>query len=233
MTEGYEKQLRGSNADVINKEAEHLLERVIAEYSDIPYARARGGHTTVWDNGMASRSLTESDLARKLTLAQIAEDQLDEMHNLAVGKPAPEIEGMSVNDKPMKLSDYRGRVIVLVFWGTWCGPCMAQIPHERELAERFKDQPFALLGVDCDPDKVEASRVMERERMTWPSWFDGAPGEGPIASRYYVRGYPTIFVLDAKGIIRGKYGRIANLHERIDDLVKEVSNLMTSGSGSK
>ena len=54
------------------------------------------------------------------------------MLNLAVGKPAPEIEGVDVDGKPLKLSDYKGKVVVLVFWGSWCGPCMAQVPHERE-----------------------------------------------------------------------------------------------------
>ena len=52
------------------------------------------------------------------------------VHNLAVGKPAPEINGVDFDGKPLKLSDYRGKVVVLVFWGTWCGPCMAEVPHE-------------------------------------------------------------------------------------------------------
>ena len=93
---------------------------------------------------------------------------------------------------------------MLVFWGSWCGPCMAQVPHERELVERLKGQPFALLGVDCEANKDTARAVMARERMTWPNWFDGAAGTGPIANRYHIRGYPSIFVLDAKGIIRGR-----------------------------
>ena len=78
---------------------------------------------------------------------------------------------------------------------------MAQVPHERDLVERLKGQPFALLGVDCEPDKRHRPQVMARERMTWPNWFDG-PGMGPIAGRYHVRGYPSVFVIDAKGIIR-------------------------------
>ncbi len=60
------------------------------------------------------------------------------MLNLVVGKPAPEIEGADMDGKPFKLSDYKGKVVVLVFWGTWCGPCMAQVPHERELVQPSK-----------------------------------------------------------------------------------------------
>ena len=126
------------------------------------------------------------------------------MFNLAVGKPAPEIEGVDIDGKPLKLSDYRGKVVVLVFWGSWCGPCMAQVPHEREFVERLKGKPFALLGVDCEADKDAARQAMARERMTWPNWYDGAPATGPIAERYHVRSYPSVFVLDAKGVIRSR-----------------------------
>ncbi len=114
--------------------------------------------------------------------------RLDAMLNLAVGKPAPEIEGVDIDGKPLKLSDYRGKVVMLVFWGSWCGPCMALVPHERELAlNDSKGQPFALLGVDCEDNKDTARAVMARERMTWPNWFDGAPRSGPVAKRYHIR----------------------------------------------
>ena len=84
------------------------------------------------------------------------------MHNLIAGKPAPEIDGVGFDGKPLKLSDYRGKVVVLVFWGTWCGPCMREVPHERELAERLKDKPFAVLGVNCDDDEQAAA---ERDQV--------------------------------------------------------------------
>ena len=90
------------------------------------------------------------------------------MGNLAVGKPAPEIDGPGLDGHPLKLSDYRGKVVVLVFWGSWCGPCMLQVPHERELAERHKDEPFALLGVDCEMSKGEGIKAVGRERSPHP-----------------------------------------------------------------
>jgi thiol-disulfide isomerase/thioredoxin len=232
-TDEYKVQVRACDPAEMEAEAERLLERVITEFGDVPYARARGGETTVSDSGTSSRAVTEADLARKLTLAQIAEERHDEMHNLVVGKPAPEIDGVDFDGKPMKLSDYLGKVVVLVFWGSWCGPCMAQVPHERELVERLKEQPFALLGVDCDRDKGEARKVMERERMTWPSWFDGTPGEGPIVARYHIRGYPTVFVFDARGIIRSKNVSFTSVDTIIYESLKEVSQPSRAGSVAK
>ena len=153
------------------------------------------------------------------------------MLNLAVGKSAPEIEGVDVNGKPLRLSDSRGKVVMLVFWGSWCSPCMAQVRHERDLAERLKGQPFALLGVDCEENKDTARGVMGRERMTWPNWFDGAVGTGPIAKRYHIRGYPRVFVVDARGVIRVRTIGSVGLDDTVDKLLTEMKQ-PTSGQGT-
>ena len=121
------------------------------------------------------------------------------MRNLAIGKPAPEIDAPGLDGKTMKLSDHRGKVVVLVFWGSWCGPCMMQVPHGRELAERHKARPFTLLGVDCELDKDDGIKAVETAKITWPNWFDGVPGEGPIVGRYHVRGFPSVFVIRCEG----------------------------------
>ena len=98
------------------------------------------------------RHAIEERLARRKTLGQVAEARLDDLHNLAVGKPAPEIKGVDIHGKPLALSDYRGKVVALVFWGTWCGPCMREIPREKALVDRMKGRPFAMLGVNTDTD---------------------------------------------------------------------------------
>ena len=104
----------------------------------------------------------------------------------------------------MKLSDFRGRVVVVNFWATWCGPCMALVPHERELVKRLAGKPFVLVGVNGDEDRDTAKKVARREGMTWRSWWDGGK-EGPTANRWNVRGWPAIYVLDRRGIIRHKW----------------------------
>jgi thiol-disulfide isomerase/thioredoxin len=226
----YHLQLRQCDPQIIRAEAERLFEEVISEYADVPHIthRDRVSEAVLKDpdpkwNGQPladeGRRNIERRLALKKSLGQEAEARLDEMFNLAIGKPAPEIEGVDMDGKPLKLSDYKGKVVVLVFWGTWCGPCMAQVPEERKLVERLKGQPFILLGVDCDPNKGTARSIMTRERISWPNWFDGAPGEGPIARRYHIRGFPGVFVIDAKGVIRARQGVFA---EAVDKLLDEM-----------
>jgi peroxiredoxin len=209
FTEEYEKELRLADAEAMKTEACGLFQRIIEDYADFPYVR--GG------------VLKARDLARKQTLGQVAEARLDEIDRLALGKPAPEIDAADLDGKRLVLSDFRGKVVVLVFWGSWCGPCLAQVPDERMLVEKLKNKPFALLGVACDPDKTAASTAARRHAMTWPSWYDGNPGEGPIASRYHPRGFPTIYVIDAKGNIRAKTFSASTLDKHVDQLLKELA----------
>jgi len=236
----YHLELRQCDSQVIRAEAVRLYEEVISEYGDLAHLTRRRREleallkeATPERNGKPltpeGRRSIETTLARKKTLGQEAEAGLDEMLNLAVGRPAPEFEGADVDGKRLKLSDYQGKVVVLVFWGSWCGPCMVQVPHERELVERLKGQPFALLGVDCEPDKDTARKTMARERMTWPNWYDGAPTTGPIAERFHVRGFPSVFVLDAKGVIRSRSA--LDLDRTVDKLLEELKQ-PTSGRGT-
>jgi thiol-disulfide isomerase/thioredoxin len=227
----YHLELRQCEPELIRAQAVRLFEEVISEYGDIPHITRRQRDleellkepAPEWNGKPMTaegRRNIEMTLARKKTLGQEAEARLDDMLNLAVGKPAPEIQGADFDGKPLKLSDFQGKVVVLVFWGTWCGPCMAHVPLERDMVERLKGQPFALLGVDCEPDKDTARQVMERERMTWPNWFDGATGTGPIAGRYHIRRYPSFFILDHKGIIRGRDS--GGLDQAVDKLLEEM-----------
>ena len=99
---------------------------------------------------------------------------------------------------------------------------MREVPHERALAERLKGKPFAVLGINCDEDKEAAVSAIKSERISWPNWHDGAPGAGPIAKRYHIRSYPTVFVVDGQGIIRHKQILGEGLDKAVDQLVKEV-----------
>jgi AhpC/TSA family len=158
--------IKKADKAVISSESEALLERVISEYGDVPFPAG-------WDK--AKR--------RGKTLADQARLKLDTLRNLTVGKVAPDIQGEDINGKRMRLSDYRGKVVVLVFWGTWCGPCMGLIPHEKALVERLKDRAFALLGINSDTDREKLQAAIEKEGIAWRSWWDGGNIGGPIAAR--------------------------------------------------
>ncbi len=95
-------------------------------------------------------------------------------------------------------------------------------PHERSLVEKFADQPFVLIGVNSDPDLEALRPVLEKERITWRSFWNGPHGtRGPISTRWNVAGWPTIYLIDHLGIIRDKGHGLDD--ELLEKLVAEAA----------
>jgi thiol-disulfide isomerase/thioredoxin len=194
---------RTPDVDKLAAEAEKAFEVVVKDYADCPRMMRDG----------------------QRTLGEEAKQELYELQNLRIGKTAPEVEAEGMSGAKFKLSDHRGKVTVLVFWASWCGPCMAMVPHERELVERMKDKPFVLVGVNGDGDREKAKETMTKEKMTWPSFWNGPKdGDGPISHAWNVRGWPTVYILDAKGAIRFKNVIGKELDKAVDELLKEMQD---------
>jgi hypothetical protein len=95
-------------------------------------------------------------------------------------------------------------------------------PHERSLVKRLEGEPFAILGINSDSGRKGLKEVLQKEQITWRSWWDGGTTEGPIATRWNVTGWPTIYVLDDRGVIRYKNVRGDELDKAVDVLLKET-----------
>jgi hypothetical protein len=98
-------------------------------------------------------------------------------------------------------------------------------PHERSLVQAMEKRPFVLLGVNSDSSKESGKKVVAKQKMTWRSWWDGGSTEGPIATQWNIRGWPTMYLLDHKGVIRHKWvGSPGDkvLDEEIEKLVAEA-----------
>jgi thiol-disulfide isomerase/thioredoxin len=175
-----------------------------ARYDDIPMAFGRG------KVGPTARA----DLLGLKNLAV-----------LRVGQVAPDIEGEAVVGAKLKLSDFRGKVTVLVFWASWCGPCMRMVPREKELLERMKGNPFALVGVNGDDDRTKAEAAVKKHGIPWRSFWDAAERrDGPITRAWNVHGWPTVYVLDEKGVIRAVGHSDIRLDEIVDGLIGRAEN---------
>ena len=92
-------------------------------------------------------------------------------------------------------------------------------PHERSLVTKFADAPFVILGVNSDGSPETLRAAMEREDITWRSFFDGGGTDGPIATQWGVRGWPTVYVIDHEGVIRSTNGRGDALDEALERLI--------------
>jgi thiol-disulfide isomerase/thioredoxin len=189
-----------SDVDSLAIAAEKAFDLVMKDYADCPRLMKAG----------------------QRSLGKEAEQESFELRNLRIGMMAPDIEAKDLDGTSFKLSDYRGRVTVLVFWASWCGPCMAMGPDERRLVDRMKNQSFVLIGVNSDPSLNDAKRAVAKESMGWRSFWNGTDGPtGPISHAWNVRSWPTIYVLDGKGVIREKNVRGEELDKAVDLLIKE------------
>ena len=125
--------------------------------------------------------------------------------SLSVGRVAPDIAGQDLNGEPFRLSDYRGRVVTLIFSGNWCGICRSDYPFTKQLLERFGTAPVVVLGIDSSTSLDLAKQAKDDNGLTYRSWWDGQGAkynQGPIATNWNVVGWPTVYVIDEKGIIR-------------------------------
>jgi thiol-disulfide isomerase/thioredoxin len=193
-----------TDPSTLRRQAEQLFVNVIQTYSNCPIP-----------------------VKPKSTLGDRAVQQLYELQHLSIGQVAPEIQGHDLDGEKLKLSDYRGKVVLLSFWGSWCGPCMQMIPHEQKLAEGMAGKPFALIGVNSDVNPLDGKRVAEKRKVTWRSFWSGTNGsDGPIPTAWNVKAWPTVYMLDPKGTIRLKlegYGG-SNTDNLINKTVNQLLN---------
>lgn len=144
---------------------------------------------------------------------------------LLPGKVAPDIVGPDLDGTSLKLSDYRGKVVVLLFGAEWCGICRTLNPYERLMQDLYRNWPFSILSVETGSSPAVMKQKKTEESLTYRSWWDARSetgGRGKIAQAWNVAGYPSIYVLDGRGVIR-----FVDL--RYEDLLKAVRQLVNEG----
>jgi thiol-disulfide isomerase/thioredoxin len=156
------------------------------------------------------------------TIGKMAESMLDTLQHRSVGKVAAEITGELIDGKKFKLSDFKGKVVVLYFWGSWCPPCKAMIPDEKKLVARLAKAPFAMVGINTDNDKDMAKKFLAEQGITWTQVWDNGSTQGPINKAWHIDHWPTIYVLDANGVIRYREVRGVAMDNAVDELLKEL-----------
>ena len=118
----------------------------------------------------------------------------------------------------MDLAKLHGKVVLLDFWATWCGPCMAKLPEILELNKKYQDKGFQVVGVSFDQDKDALLKIVKAKHMDWPEYFDGKGFEGEIATRFNVDAIPDAWLVDRDGFLH-PVDREADLDEEISKLL--------------
>jgi len=127
-----------------------------------------------------------------------------ELEHLQPGMPAPPFETTTLDGKKVKLSDFRGKVVLLDFWATWCPSCIAEIPTIKKAAKRFEGKPFVILAVSLDDTRSDVKAFVKGANFPGVhTWHEAGP-DNPVSTLYNAEMLPTWYVIDAKGIIRAR-----------------------------
>lgn len=150
----------------------------------------------------------------------VAEGYLFELEHLALGMKAPEMIGTDAENSKFAISDYRGKVLCLIFWGFWAGNYKTFRADEWVLVDRYQNAPFGLVGVNTDKDKKRIARAIVGQDINWRIVLDGR--QGPLATRWNIREMPALFLIDHEGIIRRRDVYDGDLYEAIEVLLAEA-----------
>ncbi len=148
------------------------------------------------------------------------ENKLKKIKAVSVGSIAPEIILNDTNGKPISLSSFRGKYVLLDFWAAWCRPCREENPNILENYNRFKDQGFEVYQVSLDRNKEDWLRGIEQDKLPWINVSDLKYYQSEAAVLYNINKIPSAFLLDPNGIIIAK-----NIELRGINLTKKLSEI--------
>ena len=120
---------------------------------------------------------------------------------LVAGAKFPEFAGQDLAGKPVALSSCKGKVVLIEFWDTDCGPCVAEMPNVLKTYEKYHPNGFDIIGVSLDADKAKLERFVTDHKMAWPQLFDGQGFDGGLPVKFGVSAIPITYLLDGKGEI--------------------------------
>jgi len=210
LTRRYEAQLKGLEADlqVIVQE----IARPLIEASIVSNQR---------DKAKAFITRVKADLANHPQSAQVGQflDQVGgDLYLPGVGDEMKiaftDLKGVEVDLEKMK-----DKVILVDFWATWCGPCVAEMPNVIAAYEAYKEKGFEVVGISLDEDKAAVEKFITDNKMPWPQYVDGKGGENELAQRFGIRSIPATFLV-------GKGGKIIASNLRGPALEAEIEKAL-------
>ena len=137
----------------------------------------------------------------------------------ALGKPV-DIHYTAVDGRQVDLAKLKGKVVLIDFWATWCGPCMGELPHVKEAYEKLHGKGFEIVGISLDNDKDALTSFVKDKGMTWPQYFDGLQWRNKLAVKFGINSIPAMWLVDKQGNLCDQNARGA-LEEKVSKLLAQ------------
>jgi thiol-disulfide isomerase/thioredoxin len=109
-----------------------------------------------------------------------------------------------LDGKPLSVANDKGKIVLIDFWATWCGPCVRELPNVLKVYAKDHDKGFDIIGVSLDSDKAKLTSFIKEKNMTWPQYFDGKGWENKVSTKYGINSIPATYLLGKDGKIIGK-----------------------------
>ncbi len=143
---------------------------------------------------------------------------------LARARMAPAFAVTTLDGQHISMDDLQGKVVLLDFWATWCGPCREALPHLRNIAKKFEGQPLVVLSVSLDANEEQWKKFVAENAMTWAQYRDGG-FTSPISKLFGVTAIPHTFTIDAEGVLQDEHIGDASIEGKLKKLIAQAREL--------
>lgn len=162
-------------------------------------------------------AVTHEELGN-IELADTYFDKFDSKREM-IGKPAPDFSATDIDGNPISLKDYSGKVVLIYFWATWCGPCIGNMPIVKKVYDANRDFGFDVIGINRDTEESDMSEYLNVCSLPWRQIFDGK--EGPLKKLYRVSGMPSKWLIDKNGNVISHQFRSRELNKLVRDIISK------------
>jgi len=146
---------------------------------------------------------------------------IDNIKKTAIGNVAPDFTLQAPDGQNISLSDYRGKIVLLDFWASWCGPCLREVPNVKKVYDKFHDKGFEILSVSLDDKKDNWVNAIEKNDLNWGHVSSLKGWDCPVAKLYNVSGVPAMLLIDKEGKIVATKLRGDLLMEKVAEQFEE------------